>query len=1425
LSQTQGVGTAAFSRVSFQYNARGQVTRKTDARGNVTDYAYDSRGFLVSLTEPADRPGAPRPIKRYEFDAAGRLSATVDAAGRRRVLGYDVRNRRISTTYPDATTETATYDRGLVIAEKDRNGTVTEMSYDAATRLVERRSAAGTPAEVVDTRSYLNGTLDMTTEVKRGEQTIHSYDAKGRIVAVTRLATAVAGGALTSQTVYDAVGRKTSDADPYGRRTFYFWDFNSHLRRSVRELVPGAAGSSPATLPRVLEANPGYVIEERATSGTGEVLLAVDGVGAQTRNRYDAVGRLVEETTADGTPAAATCRYVYDAAGNLVQKLHPRTFSEGGTFTTSYTYNGRNLVSSETRGAGTAAASTTRTTYSPTGQRATVADPRGNVTTYTYAAGDDRLIAETDPTGAVKRYQHDAAGNLSATTDANGNVVAMTFDALNRPVTQTNGAGETSTIRYDDNLTDGVGIDAELNLAGLGLGAGADGSAIAETDPAGGTRYTVRDGIGRMVLVQDPNGNATRSSHDAVSGGLVATTTTDALGHVTVVLQDGNGGVRQLIDAEGKATTRTHDAVGRLLSFRDATGAGQTCSLDARGRSTSCTDTQGVVIRFAYDTDDNQVSRTDGAGRTTTCTYDALDRLTGCVDRLGSQRRYAYDTVSNLTSITDAEGAVTSYVYDTRNLLTETRFADGGVARTSYDPAARAATQTDPNGVRIVNSYDRANRLVRRGFPDGLDDAFRYDGASRLIQGTSARYQNVFDRSYDLGGRLVSETLTIGGVARSVRSTYDAADRRTRIDYPDGRAVGLAYTPRNLLLALSVNGVATAAYTHDDAGRIATRTFSNGTTETDTYRADGLLATAALTGASRLAYTYDQNKKVLQERRNGTAFDAFQYDPEERLVRWTRSTNTQVFDLGAEADFRTVTTNGVAQAFAHNAVHAVTQVAGRPLVYDQRGNLLSDDQGRTLAWDPAGRIRRATVGGTTVDYGYDAFGRRITRTSGGITTLFVFDGMQVIDEYENGVVARAYLNGPQIDEPVAMLTPERTLFYARQLNKSVYALLDGSGAVVERYEYTPYGRQTIRSPGGAIRTASAFGNPIGFTGRYLDAATGLVDMRTRDYSPSLGIFTSRDNAYQNGLSLYRAYFAPDGSDPTGHFSLSSVASNIVGGVQKVVSVGAAVAKEVANVAETTAVKVADTILQEAGDFAVGVGHDIYHTGSNGVEWGRRFAVDGLDALVWVETRIPVLAITMGFTPLAIAQLGVAAYNWASSDPIKELEDGSSRLWDFGKASIGLGLWTMTELTPSITFAGRSLFPNDVTTQIGIAFGIGYSIAKGDFTPIPHLDWAAGGLVYVFHVPDFGGLTLGRTIIVDPSLDPEAYPRTAGRGIEVMPHEKAHVYQFQTLGENYLPAHAVEKAIYYSAFVSNPENLPLEKGAYNAPHEQPWPWPL
>jgi RHS repeat-associated protein len=189
-------------------------------------------------------------------------------------------------------------------------------------------------------------------------------------------------------------------------------------------------------------------------------------------------------------------------------------------------------------------------------------------------------------------------------------------------------------------------------------------------------------------------------------------------------------------------------------------------------------------------------------------------------------------------------------------------------------------------------------------------------------------------------------------------------------------------------------------------------------------------------------------------------------------------------------------------------------------------------------------------------YKYDALGRRILKRllnpdgTTQLVTRFYYDGDRVVEERQGGqnLPVRQYIWGNYVDEllisdqvdAMGNYVPAARLYALQNSTYSVHALVNDAGAVVEKCSYTPYGEVSIQNALGQVLPVSAVGNNYLFTGRELDAETGLFYFRARTYAPKLGRFIQRDTQFRDGMNLYEfGRSRPTGAvDPSGEFVLA-----------------------------------------------------------------------------------------------------------------------------------------------------------------------------------------------------------------------------------------------------------------------------------------------
>ncbi|MBF0202486.1 MAG: hypothetical protein HQK66_14495, partial [Desulfamplus sp.] len=220
------------------------------------------------------------------------------------------------------------------------------------------------------------------------------------------------------------------------------------------------------------------------------------------------------------------------------------------------------------------------------------------------------------------------------------------------------------------------------------------------------------------------------------------------------------------------------------------------------------------------------------------------------------------------------------------------------------------------------------------------------------------------ERSYKEDSQISAERLLIDGSNFEITHEYDAAGRKVKSTYPGGQELITVWTERSQLLSQSFNGRLSASFSYDDGKRETERRFGNDLVQNSLYRTDNLLQSKSIAGVTGFSYDYDANKRKTEEI-NAEMPDYsqhFAYDPEARLVSWTRDGNRgslrsiQMWNLSLEGDWNRTVTDGQVENRSHNGVHEITEVSTcrKTLAYrhDPRGNLELDPRaGQTYEWD------------------------------------------------------------------------------------------------------------------------------------------------------------------------------------------------------------------------------------------------------------------------------------------------------------------------------------------------------------------------------------------------------------------------------------------------------------------------------------------
>ncbi len=566
-----------------------------------------------------------------------------------------------------------------------------------------------------------------------------------------------------------------------------------------------------------------------AYSAGGDLFSVSDRGGEVTTHTYDAQHELTGIIDPRGIPAV---RNEYDAAGRLVKT----TDADGKTMLYSHNIAGRREIITDRLGR-----STTHV-YDLRGNVTSSTDPLGHTTSTTYDAHDNKL-SETNALGQTTTYRYDARDQMLEMRDALGNVTSFVYDAYGSPLSVTDPKGNVTSMTYDNrgnlaSTTDALGNSTTYSYDTAGNRTG-------ETNALNQTTTYRFNGLGHMTGMTDALGHVTSYTYDANGNQLTSSTTrTRADGTVETLtstnVYDDDGRVVSTIDPDGISSATVYNEIGKTSVVTDKLGRETSMTYDRQGRPIRTTYPDGAYEEIGYDFEGKQVSRTDRAGHVSTSEYDAAGRLVKSIAPDGSFTQSVCDAVGRVTSIIDALGHTTTYSYDTAGRRTAVTNALGKTSRYTYDVNGNQLTFTDALGRVTSHVYDALNRRVATVFPDNTSTATGYDALGRRISETD---QNGISKAfaYDALGRLVSVTDALNQVTsytydelgnqltqtdanqHTTRYEYDRLGRRTKRILPLGMSESIGYDALGNMTARSDFNGKTTTYTYDALNRLTSR--------------------------------------------------------------------------------------------------------------------------------------------------------------------------------------------------------------------------------------------------------------------------------------------------------------------------------------------------------------------------------------------------------------------------------------------------------------------------------------------------------------------------------------------------------------------------------------------------------------------------
>lgn len=899
----------------------------------------------------------------------------------------------------------------------------------------------------------------------------------------------------------------TGSGPAFARATLYFYDSEYNVRESReygfaevsdRALAEtGVIGSIPlGPLVRTTEwtfvTDPAYA----SFKGLEKTMVVKDALGnivSNTEFFYDEtplqnyssniVGWIDPLTSARGNVTTvrrwiSSTDYVdihskYDMFGNEVE------VSDGTGHVTQFEYSSEYNYGYQTRitspvpdpsgvtGSATPLA-TTNTFDMTTGLVTSVTDANNQTTFYEYNDPLSRLTKAIRPEGGSNRYEYgDAPGNVFirklASQDAYNTIESYQyFDGFHRPSRMFQNEG--ATWRVTETQYDSVGRTWRSSnpYRSTILNGPVDPSAVWTTN--------AYDATGRVILVTAPDGGQVRTEY---LGNTV--TVTDQANKVTKTVADHQGRSTQVIEDPGGSsplvTNYIYDVLGRL-------------------RKVSQSDTESAVVQerfFMYDML-GRIIRTRHSEQDSNPALALYDEVT---DHSEWSLSYEYDNSDNLKVFRDARGVATNYDYDAMGRLT---------TRSYTVPAGVAATPTtsffyDGAGVSggVLNSKGKTTKVSSSAATFTFDE-FNAEGGVRHSTQTTDGQAYTMSYEYDLAGHMTAQTYPSG---RVVRNDFDVAGRLKQIT---GQAPGqttptayvsqIDYAPHWGSKALKFGNNLWETTSYNLNLQRVQKALGTSNTDTSFWKLENFYDTLSIGNNGDLQkqvvtlpgltltqeFSYDSYDRLGEALENGGASwrQKFIYDRFGNRRFDVAATTPAVFGPNPSADLHTNHLQGYG--------------------YDSVGNVVSDPAGHVYAYDADNR--QVSYDNGLATYVYDGNGRRVKKTVGGVSTVYVYNLVnQLIAEYSSTPPSQggtSYITSDQLDTP--------------------RIVTDAAGNIRARHDYAPFGEE-LSAPLGGRSTAQMYVQDNlnqKFTSKERDVETGLDFFSARYYASSLGRFMSVD---------------------------------------------------------------------------------------------------------------------------------------------------------------------------------------------------------------------------------------------------------------------------------------------------------------------------
>ncbi|MBM5277577.1 RHS repeat protein [Vibrio parahaemolyticus] len=831
------------------YDSNGQLIRIVHPSGNELDLNY-TNGKLDSVSDSFGR------TLRFSYDQ-GKIIKMIDPAGQ--IFSYDYSNELLVAVHkPDANQRRYHYEDSLnpslLTGLTDEKGSrFATWSYDPSGRAVLSEHSSGVDRTSVTFNP--DGSVTVTNALGHEQHYLFSrYNGKLKPDSIQGAAcTGFAGG--TKSFGYDTNGELKSIINEEGQSFSYQYD-----QRGLEISRTSSTGDTITTqwhseFPKPTKITSSYLVQEFAYDDHQRLLRLklIDRTNSDVRQwtfEYypDSLGVPGQLKSVDGPRVDVddVTRFEYDAQANL-----SRVINSLGHVVSFDNYDAHGRAQSVTDANGVSYS----LNYNTLGQLISSTGPDGT-TLYSYDESG-LLVSITLPTNSTFTYEYDAAQQLMAVIDANGNRQSINRDSL----------GNIEQVELKDNS--GIAHWKQLHSYTL------NGWLSSTTNGTGNVYTYSYDKTANLTGKVDPSGNAYAYRYDGFSNLLQSI---DPVNRATAMQYNDNALVTRVTDPRGRRTYYSYNGYGDVLSVQSPdTG----------------------TAHYTYDKAGNLIGKTDAKGQVFTYHYDALNRLSSItVDgQPNASVTFRYDEpealygVGQLTSITDASG-VSKYSYTASGeIASQELIVDGRTLLTNYtyDGAGQLASIEYPSGRKAVYQRNVAGEVIGVTLKNGVNSRTLVSDLVRKPFGpvTDLTHGNGLweERHYDMNYQLESVQVA-GAMHRSYLYTANSnVDSIT--DLMDSSYSQTFNYDKLSRLIEATGGYGTREYTYNYNGN-RTAIYRDGVK--DSYSIVFNSNRLTKTSIGSITYSYDANGNTI-----GRGTDVFVYDAFNRLTEATVNGETSTY--------------------------------------------------------------------------------------------------------------------------------------------------------------------------------------------------------------------------------------------------------------------------------------------------------------------------------------------------------------------------------------------------------------------------------------------------------------------------------------------------------------------------------------------------